>query len=47
MIGAEVRISCGCSGIGETHRRLRRGGSPPAPRKASIWRGNQPHRTTW
>ncbi|MBR8645482.1 hypothetical protein KEH51_19290 [[Brevibacterium] frigoritolerans] len=37
----------GSSGTGETHRRLRRGGSPPAPRKASIWRGNQPHRFTW
>ncbi|MBR8643971.1 hypothetical protein KEH51_02150 [[Brevibacterium] frigoritolerans] len=48
MIGAQVRDSCGSSkGTGETHRRLRRGGSPPAPRKASIWRGNQPHRFTW
>ncbi|WP_134402132.1 hypothetical protein [Peribacillus frigoritolerans] len=37
LIGAEVRDSCGSSGTGETPRRLRRGGSPPAPRKASIW----------
>ncbi|MBR8646014.1 hypothetical protein KEH51_25135 [[Brevibacterium] frigoritolerans] len=42
-----MRDSCGSSGTGETHRRLRRGGSPPALRKASIWRGNQPQLTTW
>ncbi|MBR8645909.1 hypothetical protein KEH51_23825 [[Brevibacterium] frigoritolerans] len=30
LIGAEVRDSCGSSGTGETHRRLRRGGSPHA-----------------
>ncbi|MBR8643793.1 hypothetical protein KEH51_00525 [[Brevibacterium] frigoritolerans] len=30
MIGAQVRDSCGSSRTGETHRRLRRGGSPPA-----------------
>ncbi|MBR8645233.1 hypothetical protein KEH51_16675 [[Brevibacterium] frigoritolerans] len=42
----EVRDSCRRSGTGETHRRLRRGGSPPAPRKASILRGNQPQLTT-
>ncbi|MFJ5747873.1 hypothetical protein ACIP97_04620 [Peribacillus frigoritolerans] len=47
LIGAEVRDSCGSSGTGETPQRLRRGGSPPAPRKASIWRGNQPQLTTW
>ncbi|AZV62279.1 hypothetical protein DOZ91_18110 [Peribacillus frigoritolerans] len=47
VIGAEMRDSCGSSGTGETPQRLRRGGSPPAPRKASTWRGNQPHRTTW
>ncbi|MCK6257363.1 hypothetical protein LCY76_12240 [Fictibacillus sp. KIGAM418] len=29
-------LSCGKSGTGETHRRVRRGGSPHAPRKASI-----------
>ncbi|MGE8019402.1 hypothetical protein ACQKOM_10850 [Peribacillus frigoritolerans] len=46
LIGAEVRDSCGSCRTGETHRRLRRGGSPPAPRKASTWRGNQPHCTT-
>nr|WP_286170706.1 hypothetical protein [Bacillus sp. NTK071] len=29
--------SCGTSGTGETpQERMRRGGSPPAPRKASI-----------
>ncbi|MBR8644067.1 hypothetical protein KEH51_03250 [[Brevibacterium] frigoritolerans] len=46
MIGAQVRDSCRSSGTGETHRRLRRGGSPLALRKASIW-GNQPHRFIW
>ncbi|MBR8644033.1 hypothetical protein KEH51_02850 [[Brevibacterium] frigoritolerans] len=39
-----MRDSCGSNGTGETHRRLRRGGSPPAPRKASIWReSTTPH----
>ncbi|WP_201765858.1 hypothetical protein [Bacillus sp. 1NLA3E] len=34
--------SCGSSGTGETPQALkRRGGSPPAPRKASAWNGNQ------
>ncbi|MBR8645174.1 hypothetical protein KEH51_15995 [[Brevibacterium] frigoritolerans] len=28
----------GAAGQVRPHRRLRRGGSPPAPRKASIWR---------
>ncbi|TDK58431.1 hypothetical protein E2K98_23670 [Bacillus salipaludis] len=33
----KVRDSCGSSGTGETPQALkRRGGSPPAPRKASI-----------
>ncbi|MDN4071531.1 hypothetical protein QYF49_00610 [Fictibacillus sp. CENA-BCM004] len=31
----KVRDSCGTSGTGETRRRLRRGGSSHAPRKAS------------
>ncbi|MCK6257396.1 hypothetical protein LCY76_12415 [Fictibacillus sp. KIGAM418] len=31
-----MRDSCGGSGTGETHRRMRRGGSAHAPRKASI-----------
>jgi hypothetical protein len=45
LIGVEVRDSCGISGTGETHRRLRRGGSPPAPRKACIYEGKSttPH----
>ncbi|MBR8645085.1 hypothetical protein KEH51_15015 [[Brevibacterium] frigoritolerans] len=43
--GSETPV--GAAGQVRPHRRLRRGGSPPAPRKASIWRGNQPHRTTW
>ncbi|WP_090748755.1 hypothetical protein [Bacillus persicus] len=35
--------SCGSSGTGETpQERKRRGGSAPAPRKASAWSGNQP-----
>ncbi|AGK55501.1 hypothetical protein B1NLA3E_18785 [Bacillus sp. 1NLA3E] len=34
--------SCGSSGTGETPQAERRGGSPPAPRKASTWSGNQP-----
>ncbi|WP_289320566.1 hypothetical protein [Peribacillus simplex] len=42
LIGAEVRDSCGSSGTGETPQAF----SPPAPRQASIWRGNQPL-TTW
>ncbi|MBR8644021.1 hypothetical protein KEH51_02695 [[Brevibacterium] frigoritolerans] len=46
MIGAEVRDSCGSSRTGETHRRLRRGGSPPAPAESEHLEGNQPHRTT-
>ncbi|MCK6256153.1 hypothetical protein LCY76_05995 [Fictibacillus sp. KIGAM418] len=32
----KVRDSCGGSGTGETHRRMRRGGSAHAPRKASM-----------
>ncbi|MBR8646221.1 hypothetical protein KEH51_27665 [[Brevibacterium] frigoritolerans] len=46
MIGTEVRDSCGSSGTGETHRRSRRGGSPPAPRKASNG-GEINHSITW
>nr|WP_090741335.1 hypothetical protein [Mesobacillus persicus] len=39
--------SCGGSGTGETpQERKRRGGSPPAPRKASAWSGNQHPRLT-
>ncbi|MBR8644853.1 hypothetical protein KEH51_12080 [[Brevibacterium] frigoritolerans] len=46
MIGAEVQTACRSSRTvedptGFTPRML------TAPRKASIWRGNQPHRTTW
>ena len=34
--------SCGSGGTGETPQALKhRGGSPPAPRKASAWNGNQ------
>jgi hypothetical protein len=37
LIGTDMRDSCGRSGTGETHAgAMRRGGSPPAPRKASI-----------
>ncbi|MBR8644404.1 hypothetical protein KEH51_06560 [[Brevibacterium] frigoritolerans] len=45
MIGAEVRDSCRSSRTGETHRRLRRGGSPPHQGKQAPG-GNQPHCTT-
>ncbi|MBR8646389.1 hypothetical protein KEH51_29470 [[Brevibacterium] frigoritolerans] len=38
MIGAEVRDSCGSSGTGGDPTGVYAGGSPPAPRKASIWR---------
>ncbi|PKG21613.1 hypothetical protein CWS01_21490 [Niallia nealsonii] len=31
-----MRDSCGISGTGETPQAIRQGGSPPAPRKASI-----------
>ncbi|WP_226655466.1 hypothetical protein [Pseudalkalibacillus hwajinpoensis] len=39
----KVLDSCGISGTGETPQECkRRGGSPPAPRKASTWSANQP-----
>ncbi|TCJ03360.1 hypothetical protein E0Y62_14790 [Cytobacillus praedii] len=42
----KVRDSCGSSGTGETpQERQRRGGSPPTPRKASTWSGNQLYQT--
>ncbi|MBR8643880.1 hypothetical protein KEH51_01210 [[Brevibacterium] frigoritolerans] len=47
MIGAEVRDSCGSSGTGETPQAFTPRRLTAAPRKASIWRGNQPQLTTW
>jgi len=43
LIGEEGGDSCGISGTGETPQwsDSDRGGSPPAPRKASVWSVNQ------
>ena len=45
--GEALQSPAGAAGQVRPHRRSRRGGSPPAPRKASIWSGDQPHRITW